>query len=316
MIILVSAALCAGCSDEEEPADTGLVTALARVAADDNARGYVEYGDVARIAALTDRGDDRGKRFLSLAGYGFSPIATTTRLMADELGFDPLKMDGAVLAGEPPHQAGVLWGDYDVDALDRELAGRDIPSDDSGDGTRWTVAGDLEIELDGPLAGIARASELNDLHTAPREFAYATSRAGLGSVTEPGDRTLADDESTRRIAGCLGDVAAAVIAKMGDDPVTYGVGVRVTSGGDVTEVACLLPDGDAPALRGRVERELADGTTPSSRQPWRELLPHASVAVVELGSVVRIEAKPGPDDAVGRVMQLLQTRDLAALAEA
>jgi hypothetical protein len=313
-LTVVAALLCAACSDEGEPdeaGESGLRDALARVAANDQTRRYVEYGDVARLARLADGGD----RFLGVLGYGFSPIAPSAQLMAEQLRFDPATMDGAVQVGQPPELAGVLWGDYDVETVDRELSGRDIPSEDSADGTRWTSADDGELSIDGPLTGIARTSELNVLHTAPATFAYAPARAGVDWVTAPGDDTLADDPLLRRLAGCLGDVVAAVIVTGVDgDPTSYAVGVRATGSGAVTEIACLAPPDDVSEMRDRVERELADGTAPTTRQPWDELLPDASVDLVEQASVVRIEAQPGADGPVGRVMRMLQTRDLAALA--
>ncbi len=311
-------ACCAGCSGDGESgdaggSDTGLRAALARVAATDSTRAYAEYGDVALLGKLADGA--AGKRFLSIYGVGFSPIAPTSRTIADELRFDPMAMDGAVLAGQPPDTAALLWGDYDVAAVEQALAGRDVPAEDDADGRRWTSADDRELSLDGPLAGVARASELNVIHTADGAFGYAPARAGLDAVTTPGDDTLADDPVMHRLSGCLGEVAAAVLIAPGEDDATaYGVGVRATASGDVTEIACISPDGDPKGVRDHVERELADGTAPSSRQPWTELLPDATVDVVEFGAVVRVAAKPGAGDPVGRVMRLLQTLDLAALA--
>jgi hypothetical protein len=323
MITIAAAMLCAGCSGDDGDGsdggdgsgggagDTGLKAALERVAATDTTRQYVEYGDVATLTTLAHD----GKRFLSLVGYGFSPIAPVAQLMAEELHFDPAKMDGALLAGEPPNWSGLLWGDYDVDALDGALRGRDIPAEDDAGGTRWTSGKDKEINLNGPLAGIERTSELNDIHTGSGKFGYAATRAGLAAVTTPGDDTLADDPTLGRLAGCLGDVAAAVLAaKVDGETTAYAVGVRTTSDGAATEVACFAPDRDPKGMRDHVAGELKNGTAPSIRQPWRELLPDASVDLAALGSVVRITAKTGDDAAVGRVMQLLQTRDLAALA--
>jgi hypothetical protein len=316
-ITVAAVLLCAACSSGDgfgitgESGGTGLRAALGRVAANDQTRQYVEYGDVARLSKLA--GD--GERYITLLGYGFSPLANTYKIMAKELRFDPTKMDGAVLAGQPPDQAGVLWGDYDVDALERALADRDIASEDSGDGKRWKVADDQEIDFEGPLVDIVPTAGLNSIQTGPGVFAYSSTRAGVDSVTAPGDDTLADDPLMGRLAGCLGDVSAAVLTtKVEGDPMSYGVGARIPADGAATEVACLAPvDGDAKALRDKVEQELKNGVVPSVRKPWAELLPNATVELVENGSVVRIEAKPA-DGPVGRVIQLLQNRDLPALA--
>ena len=322
LVVALLLACCAGCSGDDgsggsggsDDADTALRDALAKVAATDATRTYVEYGDVTLLDKLTEGGGEQGKRFLSVLGYGFSQLASTSQILAEELRFDPRKMTGAVQAGEPPRTAGLLWGEYDVAAVEKVLAARDIPAEEDAGGKRWTSGKDRELQLDGPLAGIARASELNVIRTADDTFAYAPARAGVDAVTEPGDDTLADDPVMHRLSGCLGEVAAAVLVAPSDaDPTAYGVGVRVTEAGATTEVACLAPEGDPKGVREHVEQELKSGQTPSTRQPWSELLPGAKVAVVEFDSVVRVEAKPGADAPVGRVMQMLQTRDLAAL---
>lgn len=322
MIITAAALLCSGCSGGDGDDDgggfgdalgsaTSLRGALGRVAATDATRQYVEYGDVARLAGLAHD----GKRFLSLVGYGFSPIAPVSQLMAEEIHFDPAKMDGALLAGQPPDWSGLLWGDYDVKAVDGALRERDIPAADDTGGTRWTSGKDKEINIDGPLTGIARTSELNVIHTGAGMFGYSSTRAGLDAVIAPGDETLAGDPTLSRLAGCLGDVAAAVLAaKVNGETTAYAVGVRAAGESTITELACFAPDDDPEGMRDHVAGELKDGTAPSTRQPWRELLPGASVDLVEDGSVVRIEAKPAADGAVGRVMQMLLTRDLTALA--
>jgi hypothetical protein len=325
LVVALLLACCAGCSGGDgaggsgssDDADTGLRDALAKVAATDATRSYVEYGDVTLLGTLTEREGEQGKRFVSVFGYGFSQLATTSQILAEQLHFDPRTMAGAVQAGEPPQTAGLLWGDYDVAAVEKVLADRDIPAEDDAGGKRWTSAKDRELQLDGPLAGIARTSELNVIRTADGTFAYAPARAGVDAVTEPGDDTLADDPVMHRLSGCLGEVAAAVLVAPSDEDTTaYGVGVRVTEDGDATEVACLAPDGDPKGMREHVEQELKDGQTPSTRQPWTELLPDATVDVVEFDSVVQVQARPGVDKPVGRVLQMLQTRDLAALGGA
>jgi hypothetical protein len=319
LLAAVLLASCAACSDtgsgdgDGSGGDTGLRDALGRVAATDSTRQYVEYGDVALLSKLADGPD--GRRFLGVSGYGFSRLATTSTIIADKLRFDATAMDGAVVAGQPPDTTGLLWGDYDVAAVEQKLADLGIPSEDDDGGKRWTSAKDHEIAFDGPLAGIARTSELNVIRTADGTFAYAPARAGVDAVTEPGGDTLGDDPVLLRLSGCLGDVAAALlVAPTGDDPTAYGVGIRATEDGEITEVACLSPDGDPKAVRDHVERELENGTTPSTRQPWDELLPDATVDVVEYGAVVRLVAKPAAGAPAGRVFNMLQTRDLAALA--
>lgn len=308
-VLAVSVLAASGCSSGVGPASAlpGLLSALGKATATDQNRTYVEYGDLAQVRKLVDGDEDR---FQSISGYGYGVLAPMAVVISEELGFDPRAMDEALTVGQPPDWAGVFWGDYDVAALDKELGGRDIPSEESGDGTRWTSAADQEINFEGPLAGIARTSELNDIRTADGSLAYAPTRAGLGWVTEPGADTLADDERLSSLAHCLGAVTVAVLSQP-EGGTAYAAGVRAPSADDVTDVVCLAPAGDADALRDRVEGELRDGTTASQRRPWSEVLPGAEVDVVD--GVVRIEATPSADGPVGVVLRMLLTRDLEAL---
>lgn len=272
--------------------DAGLMAALGKVRATAETRTSVEYGSPGRIRALADQ-----DRFQQLLGYGYGTIATSAKVIADKLDFDPAELDEAVVAGQPPRWAGVLWGDYDVAAVDGRLGDLGIAKQDDGGGTRWNSGDDFEMDLeDGPFTGIVTTSEFNNIRTADGSFAYSPARAGIDWVTEPGDETLADDDAVAPLAKCLGDVVAARIVE------GEAAGVRV-EGSEVTEVICLKGD------KGRVERELADGAVPSTRQPWSELLPEAKVADAGDG-LVRITAKP--KDAVGRSLRVIATGDLAA----
>ncbi len=295
IVIAVSAmaalGACGGGGDAT-PDDEGLMAALGEVRATAETRVYVEYGSPGRIKALADQA-----RFQQLQGYGYSSIANYSKVIADKLDFDPAELDEAVVAGQPPRWTGVLRGDYDVAAVDGKLGDLGIDSQDDDGGTRWNSADDYEIDLaDGPFRGIVTTSEFNNIRTADGSFAYSPARAGIDWVTDPGGETLADDDTVAPLATCLGDVVAATIVE------GQAVGVRV-AGSDATEVICL--EGD----KGRVERELADGAVPSTRQPWSDLLPEAKVDDAGDG-LVRITAKP--KDAVGRSLRLIVTRDLAA----
>ncbi|MFC4857383.1 hypothetical protein [Actinophytocola glycyrrhizae] len=259
---------------------------MAKVRATSDSRTSVEYGAPARLREL-------GERFLALQGYGYGTIANTAKRVDEAIGVDPGTFDEGLLVGQPPRWGSVLWGDYDVAAVDSRLAGMGIERAEQDGATLWTSGADLEIDFDGPFIGVVQTNQFNVIRTAEGAFAFAPARAGVEWVSVPGDETLAADERIGGLARCLGDVVAARIER-------EAAGVLE----DGTEVFCLAADKDA------VEKALA-GDVPSTRQSWDELLPGATAEAD--GDLVRVTA-PGRDGApVGRVLRAMVTGDLRAL---
>jgi hypothetical protein len=289
VLFAVVGVLGAGCSGEEaRPSvfESGLVGALGKVRGNADTRVSVEYGAPARVREL-------GERFRALEGYGYGTIVNTAKRVDEAIGIDPGAFDEAILVGQPPRWGAVLWGDYDVDAVDERLDGMGIERDEQDGASRWTSGADLEIDFDGPFMGVVQTNQFNSIRTSDGAFAYAPAAAGVDWVTEPGDSTLADDERVSGLARCLGDVVAARLDEQ-------AVGVRE----DGTEVFCL--DGD----RSAVERAL-DGDVPSSREPWAELLP--GLKVEQDGDLVRVTAPADGEAPVGRVLRAMMTGDLRDL---
>jgi hypothetical protein len=229
-----------------------------------------------------------------LEGYGFGTIADSAKLVDEAIGVDLGSFDAGIVVGQPPRWGAVLWGDYDVAAVEGKLRGLGVDGVEQGGGTLWTSGEDFEISLgDGPFAGVVPLNQFNDVRTATGSFAFAPARVGVEWVTEVGDDSLAEDDTVAGFARCLGDVIAARI----EDGVAAGVL------GDGREVACV--DGEREA----VEDALA-GSVPSTREPWEELLP--GVTVEEDSGLVRVVA-PGGDEPVGRLLRAMMTRDLQAL---
>jgi hypothetical protein len=282
--------LVAGCSGEEAPPPSvftsGLFGALGKVRGNEDTRVAVEYGAPARVREL-------GERFRSLEGYGFGTIANSARLVDDAIGVDPGAFDEAIVVGQPPRWGAVLWGDYDVDAVDERLGGMGIERTEQDGATRWTSGADLEIDFDGPFMGVVQTNQFNSIRTAEGAFAYAPAVAGVEWVTDPGDETLADDLRISGLARCLGDVVAARIDQ-------GAVGVRA----DGTEVFCIEGDQDA------IETAL-DGNMPSTQKPWDEFLP--GMKVEQDGDLVRVTAPGNSDMPVGRVLRAMMTGDLRGL---
>jgi hypothetical protein len=290
-IIVAAGLVLAGCSDD--PADEdGLLGALGRVRATADTRKTVEYGEPAAVRELMAKDKSR---YITLQGYGYGSIAPYSLKVKDTLGLELTGFDGAIFAGEPPKMTTVLWGDYDTSTVDSKLSDLKIDSEQAGGGTRWHVAKDNEINFEGPFTDVVPPAAFNDIWTRDGAFAFAPTSAGVDWVTEPGDETLAGDDVLVGLAKCLGDVVAAQLQATGE-----AAGVRR----DGSDVICVNADQAqvSTALKGEV---------PSTRQPWDELLPGATVDQAE--GLARVTVPAGDDRPAGRGLQLMRNRDLDAL---
>lgn len=313
MLIAISFAGVTSCSDDSDGGSgSGLLAALGKVKATDATRGYVEYGNAAAARGLLDA--DRA-RFLAVSGFGMGNLRNYYQLVSQDLGFDPLAAREAITAGSPPDWSAIIWGDYDVTAVNKHFTDLGVPRADDGDVTTWTSSADGSIKLDSPLVTMAGPNTLNNVRTAPGSFAFSPKQNTLTWVTDPGDDTLAGDPAMKSLAGCLGDVMAAVITKSENSPETVAVGVRAPSATDVTDVICVAPGTRDPAsIRGHVSNELANGQSPQANRPWSDLLPQAKVEVSGFPEpAVRITSTPGTGNPPGRPIQMLNNRDLDAL---
>lgn len=278
--IAVSAGLLlAGCSDDAE--EDGLLGAMGRVRATAETRVFVEYGEPGAIK--------------DLRGYGYSAVAPYAERLKDTLALDLDGFDRAIHVGNPPKQATILWGQYEVATVDGKLRGLDIDSEAGFGGTRWRSADDNEISFDGPFTDMAPPAQLNNILTTNDSFAFAPAAEGIDWVAEPGDDTLADDDVLAPLATCLGDVVAAQLMATGE-----AVGVRR----DSTEVICLK--GDHDQVSAAMKEDL-----PSTGEPWDSVLPDAEVS--QDGALARVTVPARDGKPVGRVLRLLANGDLAGL---
>ncbi|TDV44297.1 hypothetical protein [Actinophytocola oryzae] len=294
VILLCAGLVLAGCSNDDAGDESGLLSALGQVRATPETRKAVEYGEPAAVRALLAEDRDR---YQLLQGFGYGTIASYAIVVGETLSLHLDEFDSAISVGQPPKQATVLWGKYDVAAVDGKLRGLGIDGRAADDATRWRAADDYEIDLaNGPFADLAPTPQLNDILTRDWSFAFAPAAAGIDWVTDAGDETLAGDDVLASLARCLGDVVAAQL-----QATRQAVGVRE----DGTQLICL--DGD----RARVSDAL-DGDMPSTARPWHDVLPGAEVT--EDGDLVRVTVPPPPDDTpVGQVMRVMQNGDLDGL---
>jgi hypothetical protein len=311
-IMLVAAVLAGvvGCS-EDDAGGSGLLEALGKVRATDSTRGYVEYGNLVATRGLREAD---GKRFAILGGFGMGQLRSYSKVLAEDLAYDGLAQRAAISAGSPPDWSAIIWGDYDVNAVNNKFAELGIERDGNGDTTTWTSSADGDIELRNPLVTIGGPGSLNNVRTAPGSFAFSPKRDTLSWVTNPGGDTLAEDQTMKTLAQCLGDVVAAVIARNPGAAEMLAVGVRAPSASDVTDVICVTPGtGDPAAIRDHVSGELSNGTSARTNRPWSEVLPNAKVELAGFPTAVRITATPGADKPPGRPIQMVANRDLNAL---
>jgi hypothetical protein len=307
---MLAAASVAGCSDDGD--DEGLLAALGQVRATDSTRGYVEYGDLTATRALLEA--DR-QRFVTLTGFGTGRMRDYHKVVSEDLAFDPLTLRAAITAGAPPDWSAIIWGDYDLNAVNDRLAGLGVERKDSGGTTTWTSSADGDIRLSDPLVGIAGPGTLNNVRTAKGSFAFSPKSDTLRWVTEPGGDTLAQDPTMKTLAQCLGNVVAAIIQRNEDGPETLAVGVRAPSTSDVTDVVCVAPGSRDPnSVRDHLNDQLANGRSARTNRSYSELFPNAKVEVTGFpDAAVRLTANPGAGNPPGRPLQLLRTRDLNVL---
>jgi hypothetical protein len=283
---------------------------LGKVKATPQSKVYVEYGDLDRQRALASAAPDRTR---SLRGTGLGNLAQYTVTIKNGVGLDLLGMHQAIRVGMPPQWAGLVDGDYDVDAVNKHLTDRGVHRDnDKDDVTSWSSAANDELRVDGPMAGVVPLNEFTKLRTAKGSFAYAPNQ-DLDWVADPGDDTLADDPALRDLADCLGDVLSAHITAVGPSKLMVASGVRATSPKDATEIICAEPGADlATQLQQRAMSQLADGQT-TRQQPWSQVLPGAKVDIAGKGSTsVRITMPTPSSKQIGTV-GALRPDDLAEL---
>lgn len=280
----------------------GLLGALAKVRATEQTAALVEYGDVAAVRDLMASDE----RFRTLAGFGYSDIATAATQLAEQVGIDPRAAGEAVRVGRPPTWAGVLRVEVDVAAVNGRFDGFGAKRADEAGATTWITAGDDEVESTGPFARMGVVSGFNKVRVAADSVAYAPSGRALTWVVDAGGSTLAGHEVVGALAACLGDVVAAVLTTT---PTPLAAGVRRSG----EEVACATTD-DPAAARGRVGAKVSSPTAPRGGRPWTAVLPDARVEVpTDRAGVVRVVAPTAPGVPVGRVVQALQRNELAAL---
>jgi len=199
----------AGCSAKSEdsggtgtgPSATGLRQALSRVAATEDTRAWLGYDAIAELTRVVGKRPGRGFGLLLLQGTDLRSDAVTA---PTDTGIAPLDADYGIEAGQPPHTVTVLAGGQQADRIGTSLTT-----------LGWARNGDRYVGPDPARltgAGMKTVYGLTFAQVRPdgADVVIGRSSTDLGTAGHPlPGRTLADDQATAALAGCLGDVVVA-----------------------------------------------------------------------------------------------------------
>ncbi|NED95184.1 hypothetical protein G1H11_07630 [Phytoactinopolyspora alkaliphila] len=306
--VVAAVAVLAGCASDDGTVEelhtsaggTALSAALDRIAASDAAAEYIEFGATQRIDELS--GGSFDGVWGSLDGWGSSPVARHREELPDVLGIDLRSAASTLTVNQPPHSVTLIEGGQDAARITSA-------STDSG----WSGDDVLSLEME-----VSQPLSIPAPHVMPTgsDVAVGAIAADM-SIVDPGERSLADAPSVGGIAACLDDVVAALILRVGSDPV--GLGVRESGDTDrpVSVVCVPAPTADdAERLVDGISHAITSGA-PASGRPYSDLFAEPSGTVLRTGAerdhVVRVEV-PHADGAFANTMfQLALSRELPGL---
>lgn len=316
-------------------AGTGLDQALSRVEANSATRASVSYDATGKLTELVgEQPTGTGFGALLLGGTSLAPFA---QLLPGDTGIAPLDADYGISAGLPPHTVSVLVGGQHADRIGSGLT-------TSG----WTRNGDRYVAPS--LASITDDNaavyslDLAQVRTDGGDLIFGNADADLGTAGHPSGRTLADDQPTRALADCLGDVVAAqlvtgyrspllsdrltpaqqaALAKQRpagiqlDKLTEIAVGVRTPKSASDTPraVVCVAwsdgsaADGYAAALPG----VLADGLSMFSAQPYAQLLHNPETRNIGGSEHVVEWSADENGGAADQIIKMLENEDMPGL---
>jgi hypothetical protein len=185
------------------PSGTGLRQALSRLADTDDNRAWVGYDAIAKLTKLVGKQPGGGFGTLLLQGTGLGAVALEAPA---DTGIVPLDADYGIQAGNPPHTVIVLAGGQHADRIGTSLTT-----------LGWTRNGDRYVGPDptrqtGADLKMVYALTFAQVRPDGSDVVVGIPGADLTTAGHPTGKTLADDQTTRAIADCLGDVVLANLA--------------------------------------------------------------------------------------------------------
>jgi hypothetical protein len=329
----------AGCSTKSEdsggagtgPGATGLRQALSRVAATDDTRAWVGYDAIAELTKVVGKRPGHGFGLLLLQGI---EIGSADALNAPtDTGVAPLDADYGIVVGQQPHTVTVLGGGQQADRIGTSLTALGW----ARNGDRYVAPAPAQLTNTGRKAGYG----LIFAQVRPDGSDVVIGRAGtdLGIAGHPSPgKTLADDQATAALAGCLGDVVVAILTTRYRSATTehpavqariphgvqldklteVAVGVRAPKSASDTPraVVCTAWADRAAAdgYAGAVPGVLTDEKSLTTGLPYAQLLTHPQITKVGGDAhVVGWTADEPNADESRLVLQMLVNADVPGL---
>ncbi len=338
VLCVAAGSVLAGCSTKPEdsggtgtgPSATGLRQALSRVAATDDTRAWVGYDAIAELTKVVGKRPGRGFGLLLLQGTGLGSVALNA---PTDTGIAPLDADYGIEAGQPPHTVTVLAGGQQADRIGTSLTT-----------LGWARNGDRYVGPDPAQltdAGMKTVYGLIFAQVRPdgSDVVIGRPSTDLGTAGHPlPGRTLADDQATAALAGCLGDVVVANLTTRYRSATTQqpavqarvphgvqldkltevAVGVRAPKSASDTPraVVCTAWADRAAAdgYAGAVPGVLTDGKSLTAGVPYAQLLTHPQTTKVGGDAhVVEWTADEPNADESRLVLQMLLNADVPGL---
>jgi hypothetical protein len=318
LVIAVASALMfapSGCgggadtSDSDGASASGLIGALARIAATDNTRLAVNYDDTPALLELAGSDSPR-QGFGMLALVGAPNLANLASAIEKDVRLAPRRATYTVSAGQPPNSVGLIAGGQN---------GEDV----SGALTKlgWTRDGDNLVAPS--LSSVEQraasyALQLSQVRVDDAEIVYGSMKAELADAGRPSGPTLADDRRIRALADCLGDVVAAQIVAeraVGDSSaVAVGVQRPAAKSDPPRSVVCVSwrDQSTAKTYQTEVTAALADGRSLASNREYAELI--RSPEVINVGGDEHVVRWRGDTPQTALVFRMLAARDLPGFA--
>jgi hypothetical protein len=294
---------------------TGLDAALANVASTPVTRAQVAYDDTAALVKLSGvtTNPGTGKGFAVVLGWGASSLVELAVPLPGDTGINVLKEDYAISAGNPPQTVTLLHGGQSASLVTSRLGKLGWKQDN---GVLVGPPG-----LGGGSAATAQyALQMHEVRADGSDVRLGQSGVSSGQLGSPSGPTLASDPLISALAGCLGDVVAAQVQAAGQlggrNPAAVAVGVRRPASDTATPhaVVCVAWSSQAGATQYTADarKALSSGTSFATKQPYSDLLSHASVTSIG-GSQNIVQWQADTPRRADQVFQMYLNQDLPAL---
>jgi hypothetical protein len=309
--VLVTVA--AGCSSGGS-GSSGLETALARVSDTANNRDAIYYDNTAELVSLAGSSlSVESKGYGQLRGMGASSLLIFMNTLPSDTGINLFDENYAISAGNPPATVTLVAGGQDASLVTGRMTKLGWKKDADG-----TLTG--PSPLTAPGNGGEYAISMGKVRAENSDVLAGGSGANLSQIGSPSGRTLADDPDINALAGCLGNVAAAVmyggpqtVITAASTEVAVGISQPASATATPHAVVCVSWPSQAAAdtYASNVRKALSTGLSPQLNERFSAILPHATVTSVG-GDAHVVEWQAGPSN-VEAVFDMLNVGGLPAL---